>query len=171
MFGDDFGNAFLDKLQEIRLPAPVAWTPQTVGWYVLAALAALGLLWLARALARRWAANRYRRAALAELAGIKGRLGGETGPARALAEIPALLKRTALATFPREEVAGLSGETWLGFLDSSAGTTDFSSGPGQMLADLPYSPAAQSPPADDIRQLLSVSQRWIRRHRRPRGGE
>ena len=170
MFGEDFGNTFLDKLQEISLPQPVAWTPQTVGWYVLAALAALGLLWLVRAMVRRWAANRYRRAALAELAGIQSQLGGEAGPANALAEIPALLKRTALAVFPRADVAGLSGEAWLGFLDASAGSTDFSSGPGRLLADLPYSPAAASPPADDVRKLIAVSRRWIRKHRRTEGG-
>ncbi len=171
MFGDDFGNTFLDKLQEISLPAPVAWTPQTIGWYVLAALAAIGLLWMLRAAYRRHAANRYRRAALAELATFRARLDGETGPSRVLADIAALLKRTALAVFPREEVAGLSGEAWLGFLDSAASSTDFSSGPGRILADLPYSPAATAPPAGDVRELLTVSRRWIRRHRHPRGGK
>jgi len=171
MFSDDFGNTFLDRLQEISLPEPAAWTPQTVGWYVLAVLVVISLLWLARGFVRRWAANRYRRAALAELASIQTRLGGETGvgtesgPARALAEIPALLKRTALAVFPRAEVAGLSGEAWLGFLDATGRTTDFTSGPGRILADLPYRRTAAATSADDIRELLSASQRWIRKHR------
>ncbi len=92
-------------------------------------------------------------------------------PSNALAEIPALLKRTALAVFPRADVAGLSGEAWLGFLDASAGSTDFSSGPGRLLADLPYSPAAASPPADQMRELLKISRRWIRRHRRMERGD
>ena len=170
MFADDFGNTFLDKLQEISLPAPVAWTPQTIGWYVLAALAALGLLWMLRAIYRRHAANRYRRAALAELATIRVRLDGETGPSRVLADIAALLKRTALAVFPRDEVASLSGEAWLGFLDSTAGSTLFSSGPGRVLADLPYR-AEASAPAGEMRELLTISKRWIRKHRLPGRGE
>jgi len=158
MFGDDFGNTFLDRLQEISLPEAVAWTPQTAGWYVLGALALLGLLRLAVALHRRRTANRYRRAALAQL-----------GAARTPAEIAALLKRTALAAYPRAEVAGLSGEAWLDFLDRTSGTTDFTGGPGQLLADAPYQRAAEVPEAE-VRDLLAASKRWIRAHRRPGGG-
>jgi len=169
MFSDNFGNTFLDRLQEISLPQPAAWTPQTVGWYLLAAAVAFGLLWLARGFVRQRTANRYRRAALAELAAIETGMGDAAGPARALTEIPALLKRTALAVFPRAEVAGLSGEAWLGFLDATAGTTDFTSGPGRVLADLPYRQVAAAPPEDQLRDLLSVSRRWIRKHR-PTGG-
>lgn len=171
MFSDGFGNTFLDRLQEINLPQPAAWTPQTIGWYVLAALFALGLLWLARGFVRRWAANRYRRAALAELAAIESGMDSVAGPARVLTEIPALLKRTALAVFPRTEVAGLSGEAWLGFLDATAGTTDFTGGPGRVLADLPYRQVAAAPPEDQLRDLLSVSRRWIRKHRPTAGVE
>ena len=45
MFGNDFGNTFLDRLQEVSLPEPVAWTPQTAGWYVLGVLVLFGALW------------------------------------------------------------------------------------------------------------------------------
>ena len=54
--------------------------------------------------------NAYRRAALQELA---------TADAGA---ISAILKRTALAAFPREQVASLSGAEWLAFLDRTGGT-------------------------------------------------
>ncbi|MBN8910366.1 MAG: DUF4381 family protein, partial [Rhodospirillales bacterium] len=50
----------------------------------------------------RWRRNRYRRAALREL----GRLPRTGNVVPALA---ALLKRTALAAFPRERVAALTG--------------------------------------------------------------
>lgn len=169
MFGDDFGNTFLDKLQEISLPEAVAWTPQTPGWYVLGLLVLLGLVRLAVALHRRRAANRYRRAALAELGAIGSKATGERGPARAITEIAELLKRTALAAFPRAEVAGLSGAAWLDFLDRSSGSTDFSGGPGRLLADGPYQRSADVPDAD-IRELLILARRWIRGHRRPDGG-
>ena len=39
------GNPDLDRLREIVPPEAVAWTPQTAGWYVLAAAMAVLLVW------------------------------------------------------------------------------------------------------------------------------
>jgi len=57
----------IDQLVESPEPAPVAMTPQTWGWAVLAALLALALAWIAWRAWRHWRANAYRRAALAAL--------------------------------------------------------------------------------------------------------
>ena len=58
----------LDKLHDFYQPLPPAWTPQTIGWYVLFAVAGLVVLWLVVHTVRRWFRNRYRREALHELA-------------------------------------------------------------------------------------------------------
>jgi len=47
-----------------------------------------------------------------------------------LGEIPALLKWTALEAFPQSDVAGLSGEPWLAFLDKTIGGKNFTDGEG-----------------------------------------
>ena len=91
-----------------------------VGWCVLVLL----LLWLGWRFWKRWQANAYRREALRELGEI------ETAPER----LPELLKRVALVAYPRAEVAELSGDAWLGFLDGTLGSTDFTSGCREVVA-------------------------------------
>ena len=83
---------------------------------------------------RRFRKNRYRRLALEELAVIEQELQQPERRAKALAEIPVLLKWTALAAFPRSEVAGLSGEKWLAFLDKTIGGKRFHGGRGTVAA-------------------------------------
>jgi hypothetical protein len=151
----EFGNPWMSNLEEIELPERVLFTPETIGWYLLAGALALGLLWVGWRFWRRWRANAYRREALAELKEI------ETAPER----LPALLKRVALVAYPRAQVAELSGDAWLGFLDGTLGTTDFSSGSGHWLPELAYDPGA----ADRISQkerkdLFVLARRWIQKH-------
>ncbi len=139
----------VDRLVEPAEPAAVAMTPQTPGWTLLALLLALFLGWIAWRTVRRWQANAYRRAALSELQ----RAGDD--PA-AIAEI---LRRAALAAWPRERVASLSGRDWLAFLDATGGG-GFREGPGRALARAPY--RGDPGPVPGLRDLAA---RWIRRHR------
>jgi hypothetical protein len=140
----------IGRLAEPAEPAPVAMTPQTPGWTVLAILTALLPGWLAWLALRHWRANAYRRAALAELQ----RAGDDP------AAIADILRRAALAAWPRERVASLSGRDWLDFLDGTGGG-GFSDGPGWALAQAPY--ARDPHPVPGLRDLAV---RWVRRHRR-----
>ncbi|MEP5516176.1 MAG: DUF4381 domain-containing protein, partial [Bauldia litoralis] len=72
-----------------------------------------------------------------------------------------ILRRTALAAFPRHDVAGLQGDAWLAFLDASYPGSGFSDGPGAVIARAPYEPAADAP------GLAALATDWIRRHRSP----
>jgi hypothetical protein len=140
----------LDLLEPVPEPPPVPLWPQTAGWLWLAAVllvtAAL-LLW--RLIAQR-RANAYRRAALRALATAGG----------APAPIAEVLRRAALAAYPRTEVAGLYGEAWLAFLDQTYGGGDFRGGPGRAIATAPY--ALPEGAAD----LTPLAADWLRRHRR-----
>jgi hypothetical protein len=152
MNGDDAPTSLIgliDQLVEPHEPPPVAMTPQTWGWAVLAALLALALVWFGWRAWRRWRANAYRRAALAELAAA-----GDD-PAR-VAEI---LRRAALAAWPRERVGSLTGREWLAFLDATGGT-GFVAGPGAALVEAPYRRGDSPVPG-----LGEVAARWVRRHR------
>ena len=145
-------RAPLNSLHDFHQPPLPSWWPQTIGWYVVFAAAALLLLWLVVYLVRRWIAERYRREALCELA--------RTEPDK----FSALLKRTALSAWPREKVASLSGEAWLKFLNDSAAGPLFQSAPANLLEDLALHPAPLS--RDGEAALRGAAQRWIRRHRR-----
>lgn len=140
----------IDGLIEPPPPPPVSMMPQTWGWAVLAvALAVLAgwLIW--RWIAHR-RANAYRRAALAEL----DRAGSDA------AEIAAILRRAALAGYPRAQVAGLTGADWLEFLNQTGG--DFDAATGAALLAAPYRGDAAADPA-----VRKAAEGWIRRHRRP----
>ena len=142
----------LASLRPLHPPAPVEWWPPAPGWWVLAALllVLLGLVWWHR---RRTA---LRRAALLELAQLER---SEPDDTRLAIGVNQLLRRVALACFPRRQVAALSGEAWLRFLDSEAGGTGFCAGPGRLLATAPFAPVTRLERA----ALLALAQQWIRK--------
>jgi hypothetical protein len=112
--------------------------------------------------------TRYRRDALGELAAIQLRLrAGDR--AAALAELDLLLKRVALAAYPRADVASLAGDAWLAFLDRSSRGGRFTGAEGRPLGDLPFAPdeARQSMSTDAVLALTAAAREWIKGHRVP----
>jgi hypothetical protein len=149
----------LVNLQEIALPEPVPYTPQTIGWYILLGLVLIAIAFLIVRWRQNVKRNRYRQEALLCLAEIEAsRL--------PLSELPVLVKRVVLAFTPREQVAGLSGHEWLEFLDSTIGNKEFSTGPGRLLPQLSYRAPESIEKATNAEQraLLSLIRNWIRRH-------
>ncbi len=143
----------LDLLEPIPEPPQVSLWPQTAGWIWLGLALAGVVAWLVRRWLMNRRANAYRRAALKAIAAA-----GEDPTALA-----AVLRRAALAGYPRAEVAGLYGEDWLAFLDEAYGGTGFREGPGRLLAMAPYTSARSAP---DLASLVAL---WVRHHHRPRG--
>jgi Ca-activated chloride channel family protein len=104
-------------------------------------------------------ANRYRREALAELKRMER---GGTTPAELPTQLALLLRRTALAAFPREQVAPLVGSAWLSFLDRTSRSRQFSEGEGRLLASAPY---RQAPLSDgELHSLVVLVRQWIEVH-------
>jgi len=156
----------LDNLRDIVEPASIPWWPPAPGVWLLLALvvvwmvAGLVLWWV------HWRRRAYRRAGLRELRGIAARLGQAPERAAALVDLAALLKRVALVAYTREQVAALSGNAWLTFLDRTGGTTRFTGGPGAVLAEVSSRPGLGA--ALDVTQveaLVATAQDWIRQHR------
>ena len=148
----------LEGLNDIVLPDPVSWTPQTVGWLTLLIFVLTLGAWMTFVAVRRHRRNRYRRDALAELERINGALDPLSG-----GRLATLLKKTALACFPRADVASLSSEAWLQFLDDSYGGNGFTTGPGRVLPTLTYTTEDVSD--ETLRGLTGLIRQWIVRHR------
>src|SRR5262245_21438605 len=134
----------LQNLYDIITPAPVPWWPPAPGWYVVGGVVLILVVWAGWRWWKHWQAAAYRRAALTELQQLKMRTIDNVQRVPALQALPALVKRTALVAFPRQEVASLSSTAWLEFLDCTGHTDAFTRGRGQLLPVLSYDPHAAS---------------------------
>lgn len=139
-------TASLGNLIDIVVPEPPSlWPPAPGVWVVL-----LVALVLAAAVVLAWrrarARTAYRRAGLALLE-----------DARNHREVDVILKRVALAAFPRPTVAPLYGDDWAAFLDGCCSRTRF--------ADL----ASVNGDGEISHELRSLARTWIRHHRSPSG--
>ncbi|MET0599635.1 MAG: DUF4381 domain-containing protein [Mesorhizobium sp.] len=155
-------RAALQQLADIALPPPVSLLPHTIAWAVVAILLAAVAGWCLWRWERHYAANRYRREALAELSKIEARHAAPGGSGEAIAEVAALVKRTALAAWPRPDVAALSGAEWVAFLRRTGGS--FADVAAAVLDDGEY--RGQATPAD-AQAFAAAARGWIERHRVP----
>lgn len=146
----------LELLEPVVYPDSVSLWPATAGWFVL-------LIWLLGLIVigvvrwrRRWLANAYRRAARAEIAALRS--ADESAEMRAAA-IASIVKRTALAAYPRSEVAHLAGSDWETFLERSCRRDP------QVVAAAPLLARAAYLPDPDPDAIAEPALRWIEKHR------
>ncbi len=184
----------IDQLKEIALPAPVSYTPQTWGWWVLLGLLVVAVLSVSVRRYWQWRRDRYRREALVRLA----KLQASDNQLEALRELPELLKRVALsmpwnadpvgAGLPakgpshstlistdrtpsqasqllQEDVGALGGEDWQAFLVRHS-AEPLPADFSQQLAQLAYAPdSALLALKDEQREhLFNTCKRWVERH-------
>lgn len=147
------------QLRDIHEPPPVSWWPPAPGWWLLLVAVicvVLGVLWWLR----RRRARHHRRAALIEANHVLAEW-HRSGDAEAYCAMAnALLKRTAMVSYPSAPVARLSGKEWLAFLDEKLRRPRFQTAELAGFAD-PYQPA----PDVDPPRLHEAVTYWIRSHR------
>jgi len=147
----------LDLMHEIVVSEPVAWTPQTEGWWVVTGWLAIVMGLCAIKYVQHRRRNRYRREALDVLDNI-----GESAaddPAGSAAAIAELLKRTALGVWPRERVAALYGTQWASFLVETARNDMHVAEAAEEIARAAYDPHSNGA------ALVKPARRWIKVHR------
>ncbi|HEY4165555.1 MAG TPA: DUF4381 domain-containing protein [Reyranella sp.] len=135
--------ADLSNLRDIVVPPAVWLWPPAPGWWVVGAACVVAAGFAVAAAVRHWQRNAYRREALRALDSADDR------------DISAILKRAALAAFPREQVASLNGAAWLAFLDRTGGTV-FG---GTALLALTYGGTG------DRDLVVAQARRWLVHHR------
>ena len=125
-------------LRDLHLPDPVGWWPLAAGWWVVLVLLAAGLAWLAWRWYRAWQFEAPRRHALRELARLEAEYLEHRNPVQLGKALSELLRRGMLAYAPRADMAGLTGEAWLAWLDKGMSVPYFHTEGGKSLLSLPY---------------------------------
>ncbi|MDR4460394.1 MAG: DUF4381 domain-containing protein [Nitrospirales bacterium] len=154
----------LQELRDVHLPDPISLWPPAPGWWVIFGLVMMGVivfLWILR--------NRHRmpvrRLAMKELRAIKQYYDTHQDDQWLVQRLSVMIRRYAIATFPRNEVAGLVGISWLQFLDRSGRTNQFTDGVGCLLGSGPY----QQQAAVSVAELVPLVEHWIQQVSPPTG--
>jgi hypothetical protein len=157
--------ASLQNLNDIVLPATVDWWPLASGWYVLLGLILIVLSWLAFRAVQHRIANRYRREAMRELQRLSEGVQNKASRDASLRQLPVLLKRTALSAYPRSQVAALSGDNWLVFLNSRLKKPVFTNSASISLEKISYSTGELSAiDSQAATELIAASLQWVKLH-------
>jgi hypothetical protein len=145
-------------LRDIHAAPPPEFWPPAPGWWVLTALLLGALIVIGWRLTAIWRRRRRQARILGELEALSAR-----SPDQLASRVSTLLRRVALMCFERREVAPLTGDAWLAFLDRTGGDGAFTSGAGNVLATAPYLSAEQVTGIDND-ALISLARRWITRN-------
>lgn len=148
----------LAQLRDIHLPEPISIWPPAPGWFLLAFLI-LGILSVILFFFyRHWKKQAPKRAALKQLTELECRYQKNQETNLIFAELSILLRRLALAYYPRMDAAGLQGDSWLTFLNTTGKTTAFTSQLATQLTQCPY----QKNPQEELGNMFVICRKWIK---------
>jgi uncharacterized protein DUF4381 len=143
-------------IRDLHLPEAIGWWPLAPGWWVLIALVGAGLVLLLRKWVRVHATGMARRHALKQLELYTKEYLEHGNGALFGKQLSELVRRTMLAYAPREEVAGLTGEEWLTWLDRDLDRSHFAEGDGRPLIEWPYRDPGSRYDKSDVAALVDA---------------
>lgn len=144
-------------LKDIHLPDVIDWWPPAYGWWLVSGtvfLLVIFFVWLYKRLTR----NTALKTAKSKLNAIKKNT--RLNEFQKLCALSVLIRRVAISLSPREQVASLTGRSWLKYLDSSVKDSPFSEGVGQFLASAHYRDIPVT--EQEILLLISLCEDWLK---------
>jgi len=150
----------LDMLRDIHLPGEIPLWPPAPGWWALAVASISLLIWFIWLLRKKHQQRRLLRVSVAALSELEDAYSTHKDPLLLIKQYSSLIRRIALALFPRQNIASLTGNSWLKFLDESAGTKLFDSEVGKLLIHGPYQKADKA--LNHIDELKEALHTWIK---------
>ena len=147
----------LAQLNPLRDPSAIDWWPPAFGWWAILGILGIVLIFTFLTLRCRYKARAYRRQALSVLERLAETYAYESTTKEFPEKVNRLLKVVALESYPRSEVASLSGGTWAEFLTADlerTSNTDF-------LKEL-YSPKSS---IQNNQEIYEFARNWIKNHR------
>jgi len=150
----------LSGLRDVHLPDAVTlWPPAPGWWLILGGMLALALGVHLHLRARR---RNLKRAAVRELDGIEASFRSSGDVARLALSLATLLRRVAIARFPRRDVASLHGRDWSRFLVRTSGDRGLKV---EMVHDLSlavYAGPSAETEASHVEAWTTAARNWIR---------
>ncbi|MGD2119930.1 MAG: DUF4381 domain-containing protein [Chromatiales bacterium] len=158
----------LAQLRDIHLPTTPGWWPPAPGWWLVTLVSLILLLLLLRSLWRLYHRWHWRRRVLRHFRQLSNH-GAQLDNIEYVTAITRLLRQLAITCYPQSQVASLSGQQWLKFLEQQSHGLVFTQGIAQLLVELPYRQSSTPLTDRDRQQLLQLAQSWAKQQlRRPR---
>jgi len=149
-------------LRDIQIPDAIGLWPPAIGWWILAILIPL-LVYLSYKLYKYLTRKTALKAAKKQFKALK--INTQLDDKQKLIELSSLMRRTAVSVFPRADVASLTGNAWLDFLDKNSNTVLFNNETGRLLIDAPY---RKAPDLNDLTALFDLCENWINQQKEPK---
>jgi hypothetical protein len=143
-------------IRDLHLPAAIGWWPLAPGWWVVIALLGVGLVFLMRKWLHTYSRGAARRHALRQLDLYSRDYMSHLNGVLIGTQLSELLRRTMLAYAPRADVAGLTGEAWLKWLDQDLDRSHFVAGDGRYLIEWPYRDPGSQVDKSDVGALVDA---------------
>jgi len=180
-------NDPLAGLRDIHLPAAIGWWPPAPGWWMLLGFIilciAVSYFWLRWRTAQKNKPLTFSQAdmiatALLEFDSIDQHPASDTDAREVVGEISRLLRRCAIqlntpaliaadsnttGLISADPIAGLTGQTWLAWLDEHWDRHDFTQGVGLMLIEAPYRQSIAA--SGDLAELFRITRTWLEQQR------
>ena len=149
----------LSQLRDIHAAPVVPWWPPAPGWWVLALMLLVLLIWRGRRLLARIRVHQRRKQMLGWVDHLNANIDPQRDPQGYLSTLNRIFKLVALRAFPEQHCAALAGQDWADFL--IANMKDSRSVESlNVLASGPYNPAPQF----DADTMSELTRFWIRQH-------
>lgn len=155
------------QLKDIHIPRDVNIWPLAFGWWLLIGIVIVVLVALFLKTIKVVRIRKHKKLLREEYSLLEKKL--TVSPSKeTVAETNVLLRRLALAYYPNENVASLTGGDWLTFLDLSGSTQDFSRGAGRILIEAPYRDGALENYNGE--EFIPLIRQWVNKTIKKAGG-
>ena len=149
----------LAQLKDIHTAAPLPWWPPAPGWWIVALLGLVLLVWVARRLMARYRVHQRRIQMLGWVDHLNTSIDPIKQPQHYLSTVNRVFKVVALRAFPDQQCALMAGNEWADFVRRNLKTNQ----PDTILSVLssgPYEPSPQFEPE----AISELARAWIKQH-------
>lgn len=145
-------------LKDIHLPDAISWWPLAIGWWLLLG-SVLCLIAFVYLIVRYNKKPCLKKTAIIELTRIQSAFEQSENSVQCVSDLSLMLRKIVISKkdFPKN-LAGLTGISWLQFLDKKLEEPEFSLGPGQILLSGPYQRQIGK---EDAVQLIKLCRKWV----------